>query len=225
MPNSTIVSSTPSWRRAFVIAAVAALAIVGALQPDLRVLHYLCKPLATLLIALLVWRASEADPRYRGAVLFGLIASTAGDVFLMLPADAFVAGLASFLVAHLAYLYALTRRRGLLPLRWPWAAYALLAGAVLALLWSKLPGELRPAVMIYVIALAAMAAQAATVALARRTRSASAAAWGGMSFVVSDALLAIDRFHTPLPAAAALVLTSYWIAQYLIGRSVWQHRA
>lgn len=225
MPNPTIASAAPSWRWPFVIATVAALAIVGALQPDLRMLHYLCKPLATLLIALRVWRAREADPRYRGAVLSGLIASTAGDVFLMLPVDAFVAGLASFLVAHLAYLYALTRRRGLLPLRWPWAAYALLAGGVLALLWPGLPGGLRPAVVVYVMALAAMAAQAGSVALARRSRSTSAAAWGGASFVVSDALLAIDRFHTPLPAAAALVLMSYWTAQYLIGRSVWQHRA
>ncbi|HSX60493.1 MAG TPA: lysoplasmalogenase [Tahibacter sp.] len=225
MPNPPSVSDAPSPLWAVAVAAAAVLAIAGALQPELRVLHYVCKPLATLIVAALVWRARDSEPRYRAAVLFGLVASTLGDVFLMLPFDAFVAGLASFLVAHLAYLYALTRRRGFSPLRWPWLAYAVLAGAVLAVLWPKLPDALRAPVVVYVVALAAMAAQAATVALAHGSRATLAAACGGASFVVSDALLAIDRFHTPLPAAPALVLASYWSAQYLIGRSVWQRRA
>lgn len=225
MPDSPSVAAAPSRRWAILVAIAAAAAILGALRPELRGLHYVAKPLATLLVAALVWRAADAEPRYRAAVLFGLVASTLGDVFLMLPIDAFVFGLASFLVAHLAYLYALTRRRPFLPLRWPWLAYALLASAVLALLWPKLPDVLRVPVVVYVIALAAMAAQSAAVAVDRLTPATLAAACGGFSFVVSDALLAIDRFHTPLRAAALWVLASYWIAQFLIGRSVWQRRS
>lgn len=224
MPDSPFVAAAAPHRWAIPVAIAAAAAIFGALQPELRGLHYVAKPLTTLLIVALVWRAADADPRYRRAVLFGLVASTLGDVFLMLPLDAFVAGLASFLVAHLAYLFAFTRRRPLWPLRWPWLAYALLASGVLVLLWPKLPEPLRAPVVVYVIALAAMAAQAATVRLTHRSPGSLAAALGGLSFVVSDALLAIDRFHTPLPAAALWVLASYWIAQFLIGRSVWQSR-
>lgn len=221
MHSAHAAAAAPSRAWSLVIAIAALLAIVGAMEPALRTLHYVCKPLTTLLIAALAWRAVAAHPAYRRAVLAGLVASTAGDIWLMLPRDAFVAGLASFLVAHLAYLFALTRRRALLPLRWPALAYAVLATAILALLWPKLPDALRAPVVVYVIALAAMAVQAATVALSRPSPGARAAAWGGASFVVSDALLAIDRFHTPLPVAAALVLTSYWLAQFAIARSVW----
>jgi uncharacterized membrane protein YhhN len=218
--------SAPTLRRwAVLVGATAMLAIAGALLPDLRALHYVAKPLATLLVALLVWRALAPQADYRRAVLAGLLLSTLGDVWLMLPWDAFVAGLASFLVAHLAYLFAFTRRARLQFSRWPFLAYAVLAAAVLALLWPRLPDALRVPVVIYVVALAAMAAQAAVVALGQPSRSGRAAALGGLSFVVSDALLAIDRFHTPLPLAPLWVLASYWVAQFLIGRSVWHSRA
>lgn len=225
MPNLSPARTDAPQRWAIAVAIAAVAAILGALQPELRWLHYLAKPLTTLLIVALVWQAVDVDPRYRRAVLFGLVLSTLGDVFLMLPVDLFVAGLASFLVAHLAYLFAFTRRRAVWPLRWPWLAYALLAAGVLALLWPKLPLPLRAPVVVYVVALAAMAAQAATVMLADASPATRAAAAGGLSFVVSDALLAIDRFHTPLPAAALWVLASYWLAQLLIGRSVSQHRS
>lgn len=217
--------SAPTLRRwAVLVGATAVLAIAGALLPDLRALHYVAKPLATLLVALLVWRAAAPQADYRRAVLAGLLLSTLGDVWLMLPWDAFVAGLASFLVAHLAYLLAFTRRVRLQLLRWPFLAYAVLAAGVLALLWPRLPDALQVPVVIYVVALAAMAAQAAVVALRQPSRSSTAAALGGLSFVVSDALLAIDRFHTPLPLAPLWVLASYWVAQFLIGRSVWHSR-
>lgn len=217
--------SAPLPRRWVVLVGAAAVAAISAaLLPDLRLLHYVAKPLTTLLVVLMVWHAAAPRPDYRRAVLAGLLLSTLGDIWLMLPWDAFVAGLASFLVAHLAYLFAFTRRVRLQPLRWPFLAYAVLAAAVLALLWPRLPDALRVPVVIYVVALAAMAAQAAVVALQQPSRGATAAALGGLSFVVSDALLAIDRFHTPLPLAPLWVLASYWVAQSLIGRSVWYSR-
>lgn len=222
-PRAESVPTLGRW--AVLVGVVAVLAIAGALLPDLRALHYVAKPLATLLVVRLVWRAAAPQPDYRRAVLAGLLLSTLGDVWLMLPWDAFVAGLASFLVAHLAYLFAFTRRERLEPLRWPFLAYAALAAAVLSLLWPRLPDALRLPVLVYVVALAAMAAQAAVVALRQPSRGSTAAALGGLSFVVSDALLAIDRFHTPLPLAPLWVLASYWIAQFLIGRSVWNSRA
>lgn len=217
--------SAPLPRRWVVLVGAAAVAaITAALLPDLRLLHYAAKPLTTLLVVLMVWHAAAPQPDYRRAVLAGLLLSTLGDIWLMLPWDMFVAGLASFLVAHLAYLFAFTRRVRLQPLRWPFLAYAVLAAAVLALLWPRLPDALRVPVVIYVVALAAMAAQAAVAALQQPSRSAAAAALGGLSFVISDALLAIDRFHTPLPLAPLWVLASYWVAQLLIGRSVWHSR-
>lgn len=208
------------WKWLLPTGASAVLAIAGSMDADLHWLHYLCKPLTTLLIAAMAWQASQPLPAYRQAILAGLLLSTLGDIWLMLPQDYFVFGLGSFLFAHLAYLYALTRHRPLQPWRWPYLAYALIAGLVLAVLWPKLPDPLRLPVVFYVVVLAVMAAQAAAMATRQAHAGALLAAVGGLSFVVSDALLAIDRFHTPLPYAPVLVLASYWHAQFLIARSV-----
>ena len=86
--------ATTATLAAFVVVS-ATLAIVGAYWPAMPWLHWLFKPLTTLLIAWSVWRTPSALPRYRTWLLIGLVLSTAGDVFLMLPIDAFVAGLAS----------------------------------------------------------------------------------------------------------------------------------
>lgn len=218
--NQTIddaVTVPRAWLATVAVAAV--LAIVGAYASPW--LHYLFKPLTTLLIVAMVWRhGGAAEPAYRRAIVIGLLLSTCGDVFLMLPGDWFVFGLGSFLCAHIAYLLGLTRRARLFARVWPYLAYALLAGAVLSVLWAHLPGDLRIPVIVYVAVLAAMAAQAAVVWRCGRSQSTALAALGGAFFVASDATLAIDRFAAPFDAASAVVLATYWIAQLLIGSSV-----
>ncbi|MFE0499646.1 lysoplasmalogenase [Lysobacter soli] len=205
---------------AVVVAASAVLAIAGAYWPAMPWLHWLFKPLTTLLIGWSVWRTPSALPRYRTWLLIGLVLSTAGDVFLMLPVDAFVAGLASFLLAHVTYLIALKQRERLFAAIWPFALYAVVAALVLSQLWPGLPGELRVPVVVYVVVLAAMAAQALAVWWRRRDGAALYSAWGGACFVLSDALLAWDRFVAPFAAASFAVLASYWLAQWGLARSV-----
>lgn len=202
------------------IAASAVLAILGAEVAGLRGLHYVFKPLTTLLILALAWRLPGARGTYRRWIAIGLALSLAGDVFLMLPFDGFVFGLGSFLLAHLAYLVALRGRGGWWRVRWPVAIYTLVASLVLARLWPDLPNELKLPVIVYVVALAGMAAQAASVWRERADASTRIAAIGGAFFVMSDALLALDRFSAPLPMASAWVLATYWIAQGCIARSV-----
>lgn len=212
--------AAPPRLRIVAIAISAVLAIVGACVGDLHWLHLIFKPLTTLLIVALALSLAGSETGYRRAIVIGLLLSTLGDVFLMLSPDWFVHGLASFLLAHLAYLVALTRRARLGVVLWPFAAYAVVAGAVLAILWPSLPAPLRVPVVIYVAVLAGMAAQAAAVWRHRRGRATALAAWGGGVFVLSDAVLAIDRFAAPFAAASAVVLSAYWIAQVLIGLSV-----
>ncbi|WP_158985631.1 lysoplasmalogenase [Lysobacter panacisoli] len=202
------------------VAIAAGLAIAGAYLPAMPWLHWLFKPLTTLLIAWSVWRMASAVPRYRTWLLVGLVLSTFGDVFLMLPVDAFVPGLASFLLAHLAYLLALRQRGRWFASLWPFALYALVAGIVLSQLWPGLPDALRVPVVVYVVVLAAMAAQALAVWWRQRDAASASAAIGGACFVLSDALLAWDRFVVPFAAASAAVLASYWLAQWGLARSL-----
>ncbi|MDG2524981.1 lysoplasmalogenase [Stenotrophomonas sp. HITSZ_GD] len=204
---------------------LAAGAIAGASVEGLRWLHYLCKPAATVLILL---RATAAAPgAYRRWVRVGLLFSLVGDICLMLPVDAFVAGLAAFLLAHLAYILAFARgvRARALALTAPvLVAYAM---ANLAALRPHLPVALQGPVIAYTAVLTAMAA----LALARGWRppedgtQARRAALGAVLFVASDSLLAWDRFAGPLPGATAGVLATYYAAQWLIATSVSRRRA
>jgi uncharacterized membrane protein YhhN len=77
--------------------------------PRLSWLGYVFKPLTLVLILGLALTAPPSrPPRYRWGIVAGLVFSLAGDVLLMLPSNRFLAGLLSFLAAHVCYLAALT---------------------------------------------------------------------------------------------------------------------
>lgn len=199
-------------------AAAALLAIVAAPWAlDARGLAFVFKPLATLLVIVHAARRGVLGSAERRWVLAGLVLSLAGDVALLWPREGFLPGLVSFLLAHLAYLAAFTRRVRLAAAPAVFVAYAALAGAILAALWPGVPVALRVPVLAYVVCLAAMAAQAATVwRLAPHEPLARRLALGGALFLASDALLATDRFAVALPAASLWILTTYWLAQWSI---------
>ena len=53
-----------------------------------------------------------------------------------------------------------------------------------------------------------------------RSPGAELAALGAVSFLVSDGALALGRFRGEFTGGALVVLVSYWLAQWLIARSV-----
>ncbi|MFN8542867.1 MAG: lysoplasmalogenase family protein [Candidatus Binatia bacterium] len=173
---------------------------IAALRHWRRV-EYVAKP-ATL-AALIAYAALAPDtPRL---LLVALAASLAGDVFLMLPFDAFAAGLGAFLVAHLAYIAtfdaAWTTRAV-----WFGALVACTAPANLRVLRAIPPGALRPAATAYTLVLLLMTASA----IASGPRI---AAVGALLFLLSDTLLAWDRFVRPWSWAHAAVLVTYHLGQ------------
>ena len=147
-----------------------------------------------------------------------LLASLAGDVFLMLQGF-FIPGLVSFLIAHLCYLALFQRSVGWFPgSRWQWLPLLVGVG-MYAFLWAGgLPPALRLPVAAYVLVIALMAAQALGRAMVLRTPEAMGVAAGACVFMLSDATLATNRFVAPLPHAQFWVLATYYAAQFLIVR-------
>ncbi|MDP3310873.1 MAG: lysoplasmalogenase family protein, partial [Polaromonas sp.] len=180
--------------------------------------HRLFKPLALLLAIVLVaarTRKQRAGGRFDHLLLAALVFSLAGDCLLMFPGF-FIPGLVAFLVAHLFYIALF--RRGV-----PWFASrralmgTLVIGAVMyAFLFNGLNPVLRVAVAAYVVVIALMAAQAIGRASVLRDRAAVGVAVGAGFFMLSDALLATNKFAQPLPMAQLWVLSTYYIAQILI---------
>lgn len=221
MPTTTLLFA------GFLLSAVAAVASEWLL-PDRWWPFALLKTLTTLLVIVHAARRGHPRTSFTLALRAGLLLSLVGDVALLWPQAGFVPGLLAFLLAHLAYLVAFSRAVPLGAKPLAFVAYAALAAAMLALLWPGVPADLRAPVVAYVLGLAAMAAQTASVWGVARQRGVAAtelalarrAALGGLLFLCSDALLAFNRFHTPLPAAGLLVLGSYWAAQWLIASSL-----
>lgn len=180
---------------------------------------YVFKPMATLLvIALALPAARDRDDSYGRLVGVGLVFSLAGDVFLMLPGDRFVAGLAAFLLAHCFYIGAFTRDGGFSTA--PTTALPLVAVGtiVLALLWPFL-GALRLPVIAYMLVILTMAWQA----LERSRTGGHDGAWwaavGAILFLTSDSALALARFRDDFPGSRVLVLGTYYLAQWMIATS------
>ncbi|OYR20072.1 lysoplasmalogenase [Brucella thiophenivorans] len=190
-----------------------------------RYLHYLTKPAATLLLLCAILNAPRLISKTYGfAIAIGLAVAAAGDFFLMLPGDYFLAGLICFLITHCIYTYALCSKTHFAENKIVFVVFAVLAIAIIAGLWSSVPNAMKIPVVIYASAIGIMAAQAFSRAISIapetiRHYSAWLAAAGGLFFMVSDTLLAFNRFHTPIPLAGLWVLGTYYAAQFLFARS------
>lgn len=182
-------------------------------------LIFIFKPLTMVFIILIAVLAKDPPSgRYKFAIIAGLIFSMIGDVLLSLPMDVFVIGVFSFLIAQLIYTYAFRVGRSF-RLRFlallPFAVYGILIFVIL------LPGlnAMTLPVAAYVIVIMVMAWQAWDQWDDKRTQWALLAFIGAVLFVVSDSLLAINKFGEPFLAARALTLTTYFSAQWLIANS------
>jgi uncharacterized membrane protein YhhN len=187
-----------------------------------RSLVYIFKPLSTALLLLLVATGHSCFfSHYAMAILAGLFFSFLGDVFLMLPSDHFRSGLFSFLLAHACYVFAFMYDSPLATPVLPFVLCLAIGCSILPALWSGIPRCLRPPVVGYVAFLLVMAGQATSRAQHLHTAPALYASLGAALFVLSDSLLAWNRFRNPFPAAQALIHATYFPAQWLIAISTY----
>lgn len=190
-----------------------------------------CKCL--LMPLLVVWfrRGAGAGGGWFGTLVAAALAfSWLGDVALLGDGDgAFAAGLGAFLVAQSAYAAAFLMHVRGGPARQPLPAWTLAAGVVACgilvgtTVVSRAPRPLAVPVGVYATAITAMGGAAAL-----RLRGTSLASFatvflGAELFIVSDALLAANRFVAPLPAARFAVMSTYCLGQFLIVAGCLRH--
>ena len=206
----------------FVCAIVAITA--SLLGPAFAAVHFAFKPLTTVLVIAYAWPRGADAPRQQWMIRIGLLLSLVGDVFLLWPKEGFLPGLVSFLLAHLASIAAFCVPVRLVARPVVFAVYGVVAALILSQLWPGVPGALRAPVLGYVVCLATMAAQAAawwrSAIGGADERLARAAAIGGLLFMASDSVLAINKFALPLPFASLWILATYWAAQWGIASSL-----
>jgi len=179
-----------------------------------RSLEYVAKPLAT---AGLIGVALTLDPVHadmRVAFVAALVLSLAGDVFLMVPSDRFVAGLAAFFLAHVAYVVGFAVGPGTPGELAVGAAITLVVaiplGVRLLRAVRRTSPALAPPVAAYVTVIAVMVASA----------TGWGNAWavvGAWLFFASDALIGETRFVRPrlgdAPRARLAIIVTYHLGQ------------
>lgn len=197
-------------------ALVAATLVVAAFDwfavaRDDRRLEYLMKPLTMVVLIGATLALDDVDGTARAWFVVALALSLAGDVFLMLPSDLFVPGLAAFLLGHLAYITGLwafdTSTTGLVV----GLVVVLVAVPVLGLRIARAvrtgdEPELFAPVVAYMGVISAMVVSACA------TGNPVAIA-GAVSFYASDATIAWTRFIHDFRGGRVVVMVTYHLAQ------------
>ena len=210
----------PDWR---ILYAISAVAVLTGLLLHLPSLYVAAKPLLMITLLLYFVFASKDYPRWRYYVMAALVFSWAGDVFLISP-KWFIAGLVSFLVAHVFYIIAYHATGAAVgELRMPDILKFAVYGVVL--MWVIYPGlgDLLMPVLSYALVLLGMGVWAHKRRGATSATSFKLVATGAILFALSDGLIAVNKFAFELPAERILIMSIYMTAQYLIVQGLIKH--
>lgn len=180
---------------------------------------WVAKPLASLGFLVGAVSAGALDGAYGRWVLAALLLSFAGDVLLIPTASAsFLAGLASFLLGHLAFAGAFVVRG----IAWAWVAAAGLSvvpAAILALRWLRphVEAGMRTPVQAYVAVISVMVLLSAGTVGAEPRPTILA---GAVAFFASDLAVARQRFVARTFWNKSWGLPLYYAAQLLLASTV-----
>ena len=182
--------------------------------------HYMAKP--SLLIALLLFfivQSKNLKLKTRVIVLLALVFSLMGDIFLMFVAHSsnyFMLGLISFFIAHLFYCWVFYNFRNpkinFFRLLFTLTFYAL----GLFYLLIKTLGDLLIPVVCYIIIILLMVITAFLRQKKVPQKSFTFVIIGAILFMVSDSILALNKFYMPLQFSNLSIMITYGLAQFFI---------
>ena len=199
-----------------IIAACAGLTIYGKYSNTK--LYYVFKPATSILILAMPLILILPEDLYSWLMLAGLLAALIGDVFLMIPDRHFTKGLAAFLTTHILYIAAFISisMSSFWLLLIPFFAFAIL-------MYSKLKiGEdkLRIPVLIYTAVISIMGFTAANVWLGSDSQLTFLIFIAALLFILSDSVLAYNKFTAKFKSAELIILSSYYLAQTIFAVTI-----
>ena len=210
-------------RRLSIIFFAALLVECMAISFGFESLRFVSKP--SLMLILLVYFCARAQntATQKYLIMLALFCSWLGDIFLLFEKQnprLFIYGLGSFLAAHLFYIVyfrqiraknAVEKQLKIVPslsiLIYVFSLFALLAPHL---------GNLKIPVAVYTLTLALMLLASIHAFDIKSRNFAKLCVAGTCLFVVSDSILALNRFYQPFAFAQILIMLTYAIAQFLI---------
>lgn len=195
--------------------------------------HHITKPL--LMPILLVYLRKSMKAPLNTSFMFAvgaLLFSFGGDSLLMYDSKPiyFLLGLGSFAIAQTMYIFAFRKARHETDWRLP-TVYRLAYATpfvifVVVLLWMLLPevgADMQIPVTVYALLILSMAVSAVYRVNRTNQDSYNQVFMGAVLFVLSDTLLAINKFHTPMENSRIWVMSTYILAQWNIINGLLKH--
>jgi uncharacterized membrane protein YhhN len=202
--------------------AVALAGDIAAIQFNNELLQLICKPL--IVPALIGYLYSQMKTIGKGLpqlILFALLFSWAGDVLLMFVTKSenfFLAGLASFLLAHVFYIIFFHRVRiqeAVKPnIVWLIIVIAYYTGLIVWL--SPYLQDMKLPVRVYGLVISSMLMLALHMPGIKNKNAGWWMMAGAVLFVISDSVLAINKFYQPFDEAGVIIMLTYGLAQLFI---------
>jgi uncharacterized membrane protein YhhN len=199
----------PAWILLVVAFAFAALDWVAVIRQS-KPLEYVCKPATAVAFLATASVLNPADETARSWLVIALVFCVFGDVFLMLPRDAFIPGLASFAMAQILFavsfaLQSPTSLRLVIALVVVVPGALILARRFLGALSRRGDTSMAPAILVYVVVIS-------TMIISGISGGTAIGIAGAVLFLTSDSLIAEQRFVSARRWQPLTIIVSYHLA-------------
>ncbi len=202
-----------------------AIILIGDLigiQLQNELLQTICKPL--IIPAVIGYFDSQVKQITKGIakwVVLALIFSLLGDVLLMFQEKNsifFLLGLSAFLIAHIFYIIFFHKVRVKENIKSnPWLlVVVVIYYATLISLLSPYLADMKIPVLVYGIVISFMFMLAVHMLFVKNKPAGQWMMVGALLFIMSDSILAINKFYQPFEAASVLIMLTYGLAQFFI---------
>jgi uncharacterized membrane protein YhhN len=215
-----------------ILFVLASTGVLASYLIDVHLLHQICKPL--IMLSLTAYYATTVPKvNFSMSMVLALAFSFGGDTLLMFEknhAIFFTLGLGSFLISHLFYIPAYRQHRwdttanelqGVQRIRMAFPIILLGSGLIVVL--YPVLNELKIPVLLYAVVLVAMVLNALFRYGRTSSKSFGFVFGGALLFMISDSLLAINKFLQPVTHAGLLIMITYCLAQYAIVHGILEH--
>ena len=203
-----------------IFALIVAIELLTGNVESLSQYHYVAKPAIVLsLIVFIIFGNSLPSSKTKSLIILALVFSVIGDSLLLFVDRSlhyFTTGLVAFLLAHIVYIIVFLKHRNpnrkFLGFGFGLLIYAL---GLFYLLKDGLGSMLLPVLLYMLVILSMVISTYLRKGVVLKT-SYILVFIGALFFMLSDSILATNKFYQPLPYSGITIMITYAIAQYLI---------
>ncbi|AFK03909.1 YhhN family protein [Emticicia oligotrophica DSM 17448] len=187
-------------------------------------LNFLTKPLLMITLAIFYFQHVKTSLNTVDRIMIiALVFSCLGDTFLMFQGknpQFFLLGLGSFLVSQLSYAFVFRKQGKTQHIRRiPFLIYVI---SLLTFLFGSIPAAFKAPVIVYACAISLMGITASE--RTSSTNSFQQVLIGAILFIISDSLIAINKFAIAIPLSGFWIMITYIVAQYFIVNGILLNR-